>query len=517
MSWIDALRAEGDHATRIKADLEYFSQFLKIRPKIGPLAPLVFNPAQLELHRLIEEQRAKTGRVRVAILKARQLGISTYIAARLYHRTINTQGSRCLIVGHEKRASSNLFQLVKRFHDHLPDDLRPSIGTSNAEELIFDRLDAGYLVTVATHEGAGRSATAQMLHASETAFWPDLPTQMAALLQTVPDGAGTEIIIETTANGYNDFHKLWRKAEAGESEFMPIFLPWSLAPEYRAKPAEGFSMDTEESRLAELHNLDAEQIAWRRSKISQLGSPEYFSQEYPIVASEAFISSSFDSFIPADLVLRARKEKIDPYGPLIVGVDPAGMGADRTSIAFRRGHCITKVESWRGLDTMEVTGRVARIIREEKPAKVNIDVGGLGIGVYDRLIEMGYSRSQVNAVNFGGKAVELPPLDEMGKPAGGPANRRAELWANLKTALQGRFQLPDSDSLQADLVSCGYKFQSDGRLLLESKIDMRKRGLPSPDEADAVALCFTEPAGSPVPRSSRFNRDLSQYGADAYV
>jgi hypothetical protein len=108
MSWIDALRAEGDHATRIRTDLEYFSQHLKIRPKIGPLAPLVFNPAQLELHRRIEEQRAKTGRVRVVILKARQLGISTYIAARLYHRTINTQGSRCLIVGHEKRASSNL-------------------------------------------------------------------------------------------------------------------------------------------------------------------------------------------------------------------------------------------------------------------------------------------------------------------------------------------------------------------------------------------------------------------------
>jgi hypothetical protein len=381
--------------------------------------------------------------------------------------------------------------------------------------LIFDKIDSGYLVTVATTEGAGRSATAQMLHASETAFWPDLPTQMAALMQTVPDGAGTEIILETTANGYNDLHKLWRKAEAGESEFMPVFLPWSLAPEYRTKPADGFVMDSEESNLAELHHLDVEQIAWRRNKISQLGSPEYFAQEYPIVASEAFISSSFDSFIPADLVLRARKEKIEAYGPLIVGVDPAGMGADRTSIAFRRGHVITKVESWRGLDTMEVTGRVARIIREEKPAKVNIDVGGLGIGVYDRLIEMGYSRSQVNAVSFGGKPIDLPAIDEVGKPAGGPANRRAELWTNLKIALQGRFQLPDSDSLQADLVSCGYRYQSDGRLLLESKIDMRKRGLPSPDEADAVALCFTEPAGSPVPRGRA--RDLTQYGADAYV
>jgi hypothetical protein len=517
MTWLDQLRAEGDRATRLRTDLEYFAQYLKIRQKIGPLVPLVLNPAQLELHRRIEEQRAKTDRVRVVILKARQLGISTYIAARLYHRTINTPGLRTIIVGHERRASSNLFQLVKRFHDHLPDELKPSVGTSNAEELIFDKIDAGYLVTVATTEGAGRSATAQMLHASETAFWPDLPTQMAALLQTVPDGAGTEIIIETTANGYNDFHSLWRKAEAGESEFMPVFLPWSLAPEYRAKPSDKFIMDGEESKIAELHGLDLEQIAWRRAKISQLGSPEYFSQEYPLLASEAFISSSFDSFIPAELVLRARKERIEAYGPLIIGVDPAGMGADRTSIAWRRGHVITKIESWRGIDTMETTGRLARILREEKPAKLNIDVGGLGIGIYDRLMEMGWSRSLVNAVNFGSKPIDLPALDEAGRPAGGPANRRSELWSNMKRALEGRFQLPDSDSLQADLVSCGYKYQSDGRLLLEPKADLRKRGLPSPDEADAVALTFTEPEGSPIPRNKHFSQKLEMPYGGAYA
>jgi len=207
-------------------------------------------------------------------------------------------------------------------------------------------------------------------------------------------------------------------------------------------------------------------------------------------------------------VICARKERIEPYGPLIVGVDPAGMGADRTSIAWRQGHVITKVESRRGLDTMETTGWVARIIREDRPAKVNIDVGGLGIGIYDRLIEQGHSRSLINAVNFAGKPLEPPPIDETGKPGGGPANRRAELWQNMKNALQGRFQLPDSDTLQADLVSVGYKYQSDGRLLLESKQDMRRRGVPSPDEGDAVALCFTEPQGSPFPHNANFFRKL---------
>jgi hypothetical protein len=301
---------------------------------------------------------------------------------------------------------------------------------------------------------------------------------------------------------------LWRKAEAGESEFMPVFLPWSLAPEYRTKSGDDFKMTGEEAKLAELHGLDADQIAWRRAKISQLGSEEYFAQEYPLHAAEAFISSQFDSFIPAELVLCARKEQIEPYGPLIVGVDPAAMGADRTSIAWRQGHVITKVESRRGLDTMETTGWVARIIREDRPAKVNIDVGGLGIGIYDRLIEQGHSPSLINAVNFGGKPLEPPPIDETGKPGGGPANRRAELWQNMKNALQGRFQLPDSDTLQADLVSVSYKYQSDGRLLLESKQDMRRRGVPSPDEGDAVALCFTEPQGSPFPHNANFFRKL---------
>ena len=406
MTWLDQVLAEGEHAERMRSDLEHFARHaLKLRPKAGMLEPFIFNAAQKKLHATIEAQRAKIGRVRIIILKARQLGVSTYVAARLYHRTINNPGLRTIIIGHERRASSNLFQIVRRFHDHMPEAIRPSVGASNAEELIFDRLDSGYLVSVAGIEGAGRSATAQLLHASETAFWTDLPLQMASLMQTVPDLPGTEIILESTANGFNDFQSLWRKAEVGESEFMPVFLPWSIDPGYRREIEGDFEMDSDERALADLHKLDKEQIAWRRAKISQLGSAERFPQEYPLLASEAFVSSNFDSFITPDLVIKARREKVDPYGVLIIGVDPAGSGADRTSIAWRRGRRIEKVESRRGLDTMQVAGLVRKIIREDKPARVNIDVGGLGVGVYDRLIEQGESRRVMQAVNFGGKPV----------------------------------------------------------------------------------------------------------------
>jgi hypothetical protein len=504
--WLDSVLEGADHTARLQRDLRYFCEHaLKLRPKAGPLVPFLFNPAQRRLHEIIEKQKAETGRVRCIVLKARQLGVSTYVAARLYHRTIHHPGLRTIIIGHEKRASANLYQIVRRFHDHLPDAIKPSIGTSNAEELIFDRLDSGYIVSVQSAEGSGRSATAQCLHCSESAFWDSLPAQIASLMQTVPDIDDTEIIMESTANGYNDFHSLWRKAEVGQSEFLPIFLPWSLDPEYRRPVDEKFEMDETETEIAELYDLDAEQIAWRRAKVGQLGNADLLTQEYPLCASEAFVSAEFDSFIPATLVLQARREVLEPWGPLILGVDPAGMGADRTSVAWRRGHAVFKIVSRRGLDTMQTAGWLSKIIVDDEPDVVNIDVGGLGVGIYDRLKERGFDC--VQAVNFGGRPTTPAPLDEMGRPGGGPANRRAEMWSNLKETLEeGRFGLPDSDSLQADLVSVGYKYDSGGRLLLESKIDMRRRGLPSPDEGDAVALTFAQPDGFSRPKG--FSRTL---------
>jgi hypothetical protein len=216
------------------------------------------------------------------------------------------------------------------------------------------------------------------VHGSEVAFWDDLDQQMAGLLQVVPDISGSEIFLESTACGFNSFHSLWRKAQSGESEFMPIFLPWQLDPNYRRELPKDFKMEPEEIKLAELHNLEPEQVCWRRAKINELGNSELFPQEYPASAEEAFVTSSFDSFISPALVLAARREKVDAYGPIILGVDPAHLGPDRTSIAWRQGRCIKKVESRRGLDTMETCGWVTSLMQREKIAKVYIDITGIG-------------------------------------------------------------------------------------------------------------------------------------------
>jgi hypothetical protein len=111
--WLDQVLKEGEHSQRLLDDLPYFTEnALKLRPKSGPLEAFQFNPAQLRLHELLEEQKRKTGRVRAIVLKARQLGVSTYVAARFFYWTVNNSGLRTIILGHERRASSNLFQIV---------------------------------------------------------------------------------------------------------------------------------------------------------------------------------------------------------------------------------------------------------------------------------------------------------------------------------------------------------------------------------------------------------------------
>jgi hypothetical protein len=132
---------------------------------------------------------------------------------------------------------------------------------------------------------------------------------------------------------------------------------------------------------------------------------------------------------------------------------------------------------------------------------VFLDETGLGAGVLDRLHEQGYD--ECHGVNFAGKPVAPPREDETGKEVQGCANRRAELYLNLREALAtGSFAIPDDDGLHGDLTAVGYRYNSNGALLLESKAEVVKRLGASPDLADAVALCFAIPLGAPPVKDS---------------
>ena len=142
---------------RLKDELEHYAaRCLTIRTKAGAAVPLAFNRVQLHLHERLEEQRARTGRVRALVLKFRQPGISTYIGARFYHRATHEGGTRVFILTHEQSATDTLFAMVDRFHRHCPDLVRPSTGAANARELCFDALDSGYEVGTAGTKDVGR-------------------------------------------------------------------------------------------------------------------------------------------------------------------------------------------------------------------------------------------------------------------------------------------------------------------------------------------------------------------------
>jgi phage terminase large subunit len=225
-------------------------------------------------------------------------------------------------------------------------------------------------------------------------------------------------------------------------------------------------------------------IAWAREQIAKYG------RDNPWV-----LVNVFGKFPPgqADTLLgveevglaatRVLTERDYQDEPKVLGVDVARFGDDETCIMLRQGRAAFRPKSFRNLDTMETAGQVALVIDKQMPDAVFIDVTGIGAGVVDRLSQLGYP---VIGVDFGSRAL-----------SGKFANKRAEMWWTMADWVRAGGAIPDDATLRSELPGPKYKFTSDGRLLLESKDDMKKRGVPSPNRADALALTF----GAPVARA----------------
>jgi hypothetical protein len=198
--------------------------------------------------------------------------------------------------------------------------------------------------------------------------------------------------------------------------------------------------------------------------------------EFPNAGDDQFISS-----LVADDAMKRPLYK-DPSAPIVIGVDPARFGADATVLAVRQGRDIVRIIRHRGDDTMTVVGHVIEAIEEFKPAMVFIDEGGLGAGIVDRLKEQRY---KIKGVNFGWKSSN-PAMY---------GNKRAEMWGKMKDWLKSA-SIPNDRFLKTDLISPMMKPDSKGSIFLESKKDMKARGVASPDAADAIALTFAYPVAS---------------------
>lgn len=464
----------------------YASRCLNIRTKAGKVERLELNAAQLLIHERIEAQRAETGKVRAIILKGRQQGCSTYVEARYYWRVTHRSGVRAFILTHEAEATNNLFDMAVRYHENCPDPVRPSTGAANAKELIFDKLDSGYKVGTAGTKGVGRSSTIQYFHGSEVGFWPFAHEHAAGVMQAIPDVPDTEVILESTANGVGNFyHEQWTKAVAGESEFIAIFVPWFLQPEYRSPAPKDIVLDEGEAELVGAYGLDLDQIAWRRKKVAELGSVELFRQEYPCSPDEAFQTSIEHAVVPIELVRSAINRNVGQAGYRRVwGLDVArSLTGDRTALAKRWGNTLLEpVKWWRLPDLMQIAGTVYQeyLAAEEKPDEICVDVIGFGAGVVDRLNEMGLPVTGINVA-------ESPSVD------GAKYMRlRDELWFKAREWFEGRdVRMPPDEALIGELTGVKYKITSSGKLQVEGKDEMKARGLRSPDLADAFNLTLS--------------------------
>lgn len=461
--------------------------FLVIRSKSGTPKPFELNRAQLYAHNKLEKQLKETGKVRALCLKGRQQGLSTLIQGRYFHKVITRKGTKAYILTHEAEATKNLFEMTMRYYENLPDGLCPVADSSSAKELSFKKFQSGYSVGTAGNKGAGRSLTVQCFHGSEVAFWPHAEDHAKGVLNAVSDEPGTEIILESTANGIgNYFHGMWKGAESGENGYLPIFIPWYWQNEYTASDKD-FRLSDEEKFLFDVYKDDGmtlNHLAWRRLKISSGrdidAGIEAFKQEYPCNANEAFLNPIANIFINSKFVTRARKNRIDSDARLIIGVDVALGDTDKTAIIRRKGRVAYNLETFRNMNTMEIAGMLKHVIEKEKPYRMYIDCIGVGAGVVDRLREMGYYF--VEGINVARSANQKDKF----------RNLRAELWSEMRDWFYQEMlvQVPDSDELHGDLCNLGYKYDSSGRLVIESKDDLRARGMPSPDTSDALALTF---------------------------
>ena len=342
---------------------------LKVRSKGRVLVPLKLNRAQ-------REYSAKCGK-RNIVLKARQMGITTYVAARFFIQTITQPGTVTVQVAHDQDSAEEIFQIVHRFWEQLPKAMREGAlmrSRASVRQIVFPHVDSEYRVATAADPNAGRGMTIHNLHCSEVARWPrDGEETLASLRAAVPvDG---DIVLESTPNGAGGvFYHEWQRAE--ETGYVRHFFPWwwdggnredwsspkesqpqgtqrSTGEEGEVRTAEdgaeprphtssGNALSEEEQDLMKRFGLDAEQIAWRRrNRAAMRGMARQEYAEDPVTCFRASGECVFEvEAIERALAGSGEAIEVKDNGrmttwllPLagkqyLIGVDPAGGGSE---------------------------------------------------------------------------------------------------------------------------------------------------------------------------------------------
>lgn len=320
---------------RLYRSPRYYSELLlKIKTKEAGIVPLFYNHAQKYLYSVVQQMRMAKVPVRIIVVKARQVGISTGISSLVYHHTATRRLITSLVTSHDLDSSNNIYGMYRMFYDHTDPVLRPMTKYSNRKELLFENpndvlrvkapgLGSRILVDTSANTKVGRSFTLQNCHLSEVAYMENPEELMIGVEEAVPFLPGTSIFMESTANGMGDFfHKRCEMAAQGKGAYKLVFVPWFWEP--------GYSVPTNEVRVTRIcdHDKDdygnekvladslgvtREQLQWRRNKIDNAfdGNVQKFFQEYPSTWQEAFIFSGQPMF-PVRTLLAMKEQCPNP-------------------------------------------------------------------------------------------------------------------------------------------------------------------------------------------------------------
>lgn len=298
-----------DYSKTIFSPRWFMENMLYIVDKNGKLGPFRLNREQNILMEHIEFCLANDIPVRIMLLKARQIGATTFFTALGFWFACMNRNKSYGIVAHRLDSAYSIFNKCKIFYNNLPKEMRPATTQFSSEGITFDKkngMGINSKIQFATvNEGVFRGQTLSYLHLSECAFWEgNVQAIENSLAPTIAYLPGTIIVRESTANGYNFFKDDWDRAKRGESGYATYFFGWQDHEEYKLHPPIDFVPDETELKIQKEFNLTIEQIYWRHHTImaDYSGDETWFSQEYPMTPEEAFVASGTSVFNPKTIV-----------------------------------------------------------------------------------------------------------------------------------------------------------------------------------------------------------------------
>lgn len=378
------------------------------------LTPFRWNRAQRHFH------EHRTGRD--LILKARQLGFSTYVQGEMFRRCV-TSTRTAMTMAHDDESTQKLRRMSNRFWEHCKfSGEQPARKYANATLASYPEFDSEYTIATAGSKEAGRGGTYSDFHGSEVAFWKDAEKIVVGAMQ----GGNPDVILESTPNGAQGyFYDLCMEALNGDGVWRLHFYPWWWDDEYRLPLANGEHTEytDDERNLVEQHHLDAEQIKWRRQKQRELKS--YFKQEYPEDPISCFITSGNSYFGAMEGVFTAPRGAVyDPSHRYGGGLDFA-QAHDYLSMTVLDANTKQQVDKLRvnKLSWSELRRRVADMYHKWHLSSLTAEKNSIGSVNIEALQEMGLAVIPFETTNAS----------------------KAEIMSNLKSGFEDGWTLLDDE------------------------------------------------------------------------